>query len=68
MTHERYQDLVSDYLDRSLSPGDLRDFETHLAGCAECSRLTERVRQALRDLQDRQDIRRCKGSFGSSWK
>jgi anti-sigma factor RsiW len=51
MTHERYQDLVSDYLDRSLSPGDLRDFETHLAGCAECSRLTEKVRQALRDLQ-----------------
>ena len=51
MTHERFRELVSDYLDRSLSPADLRDFETHLAGCAGCSRLAETVQQALRDLQ-----------------
>ena len=51
MTHERFRDLVSDYLDRSLSPGDLRELETHLAGCSECSLLAEKVRLALRELQ-----------------
>jgi len=51
MTHERFQDFLSDYLDRCLSPGDLRECETHLAWCAECSLLAAQVRQALRELQ-----------------
>lgn len=51
MTHERFQDLLSDYLDRCLAPGDLRECEAHLAGCAECSHLASQVRQALREMR-----------------
>jgi len=51
MTHERFQNLLSDYLDRCLSPGDLREYEAHLATCVECSRQVAQVRQALRRLQ-----------------
>ncbi len=51
MTHERFQDLLSDYLESCLSPGDLREFEAHLAGCQECSRLAVQFRRTLLDLK-----------------
>jgi len=51
MTHERFRDLLSDYLDRTLSPADLGDLEAHLGECAECSGLAAGVRHLLGDLR-----------------
>lgn len=37
MNCENYQDLLSDFVDGSLSPQEHKRVETHLGGCSECS-------------------------------
>ena len=44
MTHERWTDLLSDYLDGELADGERIALEAHLAGCAACSATLEDLR------------------------
>lgn len=41
-------ELVTDYLEDALAPGDLSRFEQHLAGCGKCRQYLEQLRQTLR--------------------
>lgn len=41
-------ELVTDYLEGTLSPVDLRRFEEHTAGCENCTRYLEQLRQTIR--------------------
>jgi anti-sigma factor RsiW len=41
-------ELVTDYLEGALSPGDLRRFEEHTAGCPNCARYLEQLRATIR--------------------
>ena len=44
MTHERWTDQLSDYLDGELSVGERLALEAHLAGCAACSATLDELR------------------------
>jgi anti-sigma factor RsiW len=44
MTHERWTDQLSDYLDGELSAGERLALEAHLAGCAACSATLDELR------------------------
>jgi len=37
MNCEKYQDLLSDFIDRSLAPEDHRNVESHLSACRDCA-------------------------------
>src|SRR5271154_4610118 len=39
------EETLSDFLERSLSPGAAADFSAHLVTCGDCSRLTAQVRE-----------------------
>jgi hypothetical protein len=41
-------ELVTDYLEGALAPGDLQRFEQHLAGCGGCTRYLEQLRVTIR--------------------
>jgi anti-sigma factor RsiW len=41
-------ELVTDYLEGALSPVDRRRFEEHIAGCENCTRYLEQLRQTIR--------------------
>ena len=41
-------ELVTDYLEGALSPGDLRRFEAHIALCDGCTLYLEQIRETIR--------------------
>jgi len=41
-------ELVTDYLEGALVPGDLRRFEEHISGCGKCTTYLEQMRQTIR--------------------
>ena len=41
-------ELVTDYLEGALEPGDLRRFEEHIAGCGGCTRYLAQLRETIR--------------------
>jgi anti-sigma factor RsiW len=41
-------ELVTDYLESALSPGDLRRFEVHIAGCDACTEYLRQLRETIR--------------------
>jgi anti-sigma factor RsiW len=41
-------ELVTDYLEGSLAPGDLQRFERHIEGCGGCTRYLEQLRLTIR--------------------
>ena len=43
-------ELVTDYLEDRLSPGDRERFEAHLDGCEYCETYLEQMRQTIRAL------------------
>jgi anti-sigma factor RsiW len=40
-------ELVTDYLEGALAPGDLRRFEEHIAHCDACTEYLEQLRQTI---------------------
>ena len=40
-------ELVTDYLEHALEPGDLRRFEEHIATCGKCTAYLLQMRQAI---------------------
>lgn len=40
-------EVITDYLEGALSPGDRARFETHLAGCELCDRYVEQFRRTI---------------------
>jgi anti-sigma factor RsiW len=47
-----FVELVSDYLDGRLPPGDRARFEAHLAGCDGCSGYLEDIREVVNSLHE----------------
>jgi len=47
MSHERFRNSLSDYLEETLSAAEHRELETHLGTCPECSLLATRLRETL---------------------
>jgi anti-sigma factor RsiW len=47
MTCRELVELVTDYFEAALSPGDLVRFEAHLAGCAACRNHVEQLRKTI---------------------
>ena len=41
-------ELVTDYLEQALSPGELARFEAHSAGCDNCTHYLDQMRQTIR--------------------
>lgn len=41
-------ELVTDYLEGALSPGDLRRFEEHIAVCDACTEYLRQLRETIR--------------------
>ena len=41
-------ELVTDYLEEALAPGDLRRFEEHIEGCGKCTTYLEQMRETIR--------------------
>jgi anti-sigma factor RsiW len=41
-------ELVTDYLEGALSPGDLRRFEAHISGCDACTEYLQQLRDTIR--------------------
>ena len=41
-------ELVTDYLEGALSPGDLRRFEDHIAVCDACTEYLRQLRETIR--------------------
>jgi anti-sigma factor RsiW len=48
LTCRELVELVTDYLDGSLSPRDRARFEAHLAGCTNCTLYVEQFRETIR--------------------
>ena len=45
---QEFVELVTDYLEGALEPGDLRRFEAHLADCDGCTGYLEQLRLTIR--------------------
>lgn len=41
-------ELVTDYLEGALPPGDAARFDAHIAGCGGCRRYLEQIRETIR--------------------
>jgi anti-sigma factor RsiW len=41
-------ELVTDYLEGALPPGDLRRFEEHIEGCGKCTTYLAQMRETIR--------------------
>jgi anti-sigma factor RsiW len=50
LTCKELVELVTDYLEGALPPGERARFEEHLAGCAKCRDYLEQMRQTIRTL------------------
>jgi predicted anti-sigma-YlaC factor YlaD len=48
LTCKQMVELVTDYLEGSLSPDDRARFETHLAVCEGCTRFLAQMRETIR--------------------
>jgi anti-sigma factor RsiW len=48
MTCKELVELVTDYLERRLSPLERRRFEEHVLGCPGCSAYLEQLRRTIR--------------------
>ena len=47
---QEFVELITDYLERALPPGDLAAVEAHLAECDGCGRYLEQMRATLHAL------------------
>jgi len=47
MTCRELVELVTDYLEGALPPGDLARFEAHISGCHNCQRYLEQFRETI---------------------
>lgn len=47
MDCQRFENLISDYLEGQLSEAERRDFDAHCAGCPDCPDLLLQVRQVI---------------------
>jgi anti-sigma factor RsiW len=47
LTCQELVELVTDYLDGALSPGDREAFEAHIAGCTNCRVYLEQFRRTI---------------------
>ena len=47
LTCRELVELVSDYLEGALPPGDHARFEVHIAGCAHCAAYVRQMRETL---------------------
>ena len=47
LTCHEVVELITDYLEDTLSPGDRRRVEEHLAGCHGCSAYLEQMRETI---------------------
>lgn len=56
MNHREIQERVDSYLDLELAPNERRDFEDHLAACAECAGAVERQRRISRAVFRRSSV------------
>jgi anti-sigma factor RsiW len=45
---QEFVELVTDYLEGALAPGDLQRFEQHIAGCDGCTGYLEQLRVTIR--------------------
>jgi anti-sigma factor RsiW len=45
---QEFVELVTAYLEGGLDAADHRRFEDHLAGCGDCTRYLEQIRQTIR--------------------
>jgi anti-sigma factor RsiW len=43
-------ELITDYLERSLTPADNARFEVHIKGCQDCRTYLEQMRQTIRTV------------------
>jgi len=50
MTCRELVELVTDYLEGALTPGEHQRFEHHLGGCTVCPRYVEQLRATIRVL------------------
>ncbi len=48
LTCKEMVELVTEYLEGTLSPADKQRFEAHLAGCDGCTTYLEQMRQTIR--------------------
>jgi anti-sigma factor RsiW len=48
LTCRELVEIVTDYLEDRLSPGDRRRFEEHLAACEGCANYVEQMRDTIR--------------------
>jgi anti-sigma factor RsiW len=51
-THETFEELAAGYALDALEPAEIREFETHLAGCAECQASVADFREVAGMLAD----------------
>jgi anti-sigma factor RsiW len=56
MTHRHWEELLGDDLDGLLDAARRRELETHLRGCAECSRTAESLASTVRTLRAFPDL------------
>jgi anti-sigma factor RsiW len=52
LTCRELVELVTDYLEGAVDPGDRVRFETHIAGCANCTAYVEQMRITLALMGD----------------
>jgi predicted anti-sigma-YlaC factor YlaD len=50
MTCREFVELVTEYLDRALAPGETARFEEHLAECPFCGRYFQQMQLTIRVL------------------
>ena len=50
LTCQELVELVTDYLESVLAPGDKERFEAHLAGCAGCATYLQQMRDTIQTV------------------
>jgi anti-sigma factor RsiW len=58
MTCQELVELVTDYLEGTMSAGDRARFEEHLAVCPGCQTYLEQMRQTMRLVRDTEQLER----------
>lgn len=48
LTCQELVEIITDYLEDTLSPAERRRFEDHLSGCSGCRNYVEQMRQTIR--------------------
>lgn len=54
MTCEDLVELVTDYLEGSLDPDDMRRFDDHIANCPGCTAYLDQIREVVRQAGELQ--------------